>query len=332
MQDLVLPVRHDWLARERAYGKIAIEPFEPGFSLTAGNAYRRVLLSSITGAAPTWVKIEGVLHEFSHLVGLREDTLDIILNLRKLVFALHVNRPKLLRLKVQGVRTVTARDFEPDPDVEILTPDVVLATLDKDGSLEMEVCVERGRGYQPAEKREPEALPINAMLMDADFSPVKRVNFNVETKGAHERLILEVWTNGTVTPETAVADASRILDDQFALLIDFPTLPPAQPEGAEAGPGEPVERSEVNEHLFRNVDELELSVRASNCLKTANIRTIADLVQKTESELLKTKNFGKKSLNEIKTILGEMGLSLGMRLDPEELERLRAHYERAYET
>jgi len=331
MQELLLPVRHEWLARERGYGKIAIEPFEPGFALTAGNAYRRVLLSSITGAAPTWVKIEGVLHEFSHLVGVREDTLDIILNLRKLVFNLHVNRPKLLRLKAQGVRTVTARDFEPDPDLEVLTPEVALATLDKDGSLEMEVCVERGRGYQAAEKREPEALPINAMLMDSDFSPVKRVNFQVEAAGAHERLILEVWTNGTVTPEMAVADASRILDDQFALLIDFPQAPPVETEGADPG-AEPVVRTEVNEHLFRNVDELELSVRASNCLKTANIRTIADLVQKTESELLKTKNFGKKSLNEIKTILGEMGLSLGMRLDPEELERLRAHYERSFET
>ena len=332
MQELLLPVRHEWLARERGYGKIAIEPFEPGFALTTGNAYRRVLLSSIAGSAPTWVKIEGVLHEFSHLVGVREDTLDIILNLRKLVFTLHVNRPKLLRLKVQGVRTVTARDFEPDPDVEILTPDVVLATLDKDGSLEMEVCVERGRGYQPAEKREPDALPINAMLMDADFSPVKRVNFHVESQpDGHERLVIELWTNGTVTPEMAIADASRILDDQFALLIDFPVAAPEETEGTEQG-AEPAPRSEVNEHLFRNVDELELSVRASNCLKTANIRTIADLVQKTESELLKTKNFGKKSLNEIKTILGEMGLSLGMRLDPEELERLRAHYERSFET
>ncbi len=333
MQELLLPVRHEWLARERGYGKIAIEPFEPGFALTTGNAYRRVLLSSITGAAPTWVKIEGVLHEFSHLVGVREDTLDIILNLRKVVFTLHVNRPKLLRLKAQGVRTVTARDFEPDPDVEVLTPDVALATLDKDGSLEMEVCVERGRGYQAAEKREPEALPINAMLMDADFAPVRRVNFQVESQapGGQERLIMQLWTNGTVTPEMAVADASRILDDQFTLLIDFPQATLPETEGVEPG-AEPPPRSEVNEHLFRNVDELELSVRASNCLKTANIRTIADLVQKTESELLKTKNFGKKSLNEIKTILGEMGLSLGMRLDPEELERLRAHYERAFET
>jgi DNA-directed RNA polymerase subunit alpha len=335
MEKLVVPVRHEWLAREGAYGKITIEPFEPGFALTAGNAYRRVLLSSISGAAPTWVKIEGVLHEFSHMPGVVEDTLDIILNLRKLVFRLHVNRPKLLRLRAQGVRTVTARDFESDSGVEILTPDVVLATLDKDGYLEMEVAVERGRGYQPAEKREPEALPINAIPMDADFSPVQRVNFHVERSvtpsSAHERLTVELWTNGGVSPETAVADASRILDDQFALLIDFPQAAPAETPGGETGP-EQVVRSELNEHLFRNVEELELSVRASNCLKTANIHNIAELVQKTESDLLKTKNFGKKSLNEVKTILGEMHLYLGMRLDPEELERLRALHENAIET
>ena len=335
MKELALPVRHDWLVRERAYGKIVIEPFEPGFALTAGNAYRRVLLSSIAGAAPTWVKIESVLHEFSYLPGVREDTLDIILNLRKLVFTVHVNRPKLLRLKVQGARTVIARDFDLDPDVEILTPDAVVATLDRDADLEMEVCVEQGRGYQPAEKREPEALPINAMLMDADFSPVTRVNFHVESlalpSAPQERLILEVWTTGSVTPETAVADAARILDDQFALLVDFPQAPPAEIEGAETGAA-PVVRREVNEHLFRNVEELELSVRASNCLKTAHIQTIAELVQKTESDLLKTKNFGKKSLNEIKTILGAMGLSLGIRLDPEDLERLRADHERTIET
>src|SRR2546426_7782368 len=180
MQQLALPVRHEWRTRERGYGQMVMEPFEPGLALTVGNTYRRVLLSSIPGAAPTWVKIEGVLHEFSHLQGVNEDTLDIIINLRKLVFVLHVNRPKLLRLRAQGPRTVTARDFDPDADVEILTPDVVLATLDKDGVLEMEVCVERGRGYQSAEKREPEALPINAILLDADFSPIKRVNFHVD--------------------------------------------------------------------------------------------------------------------------------------------------------
>ncbi|HEV8437173.1 MAG TPA: DNA-directed RNA polymerase subunit alpha [Methylomirabilota bacterium] len=335
MPQLALPVRHEWLTREREYGRIAMEPFEPGLALTVGNAYRRVLLSSIPGAAPTWVKIEGVLHEFSHLQGVTEDTLDVITNLRKLVFVLHVNRPKLLRLKAQGPRTVAARDFEPDSDVEILTPDVILATLDKDGSLEMEVCVERGRGYQPAEKREPEALPIHAMLIDADFSPVQRANFQIESsttpEGPQERLLLELWTNGSVDPEVAVAEASRILEDQFNLLTDFMHAPPPETEVGETGP-EPAVRVALNEHLFRSVDELELSVRASNCLKTANIRTIADLVQRTESELLKTKNFGKKSLNEIKTILGEMGLSLGMRLDPEELERLRAHYERTLGT
>jgi DNA-directed RNA polymerase subunit alpha len=335
MQELQLPTRHDWNATETVYGKIVIEPFEPGFALTVGIAYRRVLLSAIHGAAPTWVKIENVLHEFSHLPGVQEDTLDIMMNLRKVTFALHVNRPKILRLKSQGTRAVKAGDFEPDADVQVLTPDVTLATLDKDGMLEMEVCIERGRGYVSAEKREPEALPINALLLDTDFSPVKRVNFHVEPVGAKgdtagpERLVLEVWTDGSVTPQAAVGEASRILQDHFNLLTDFPELVTQEEEDAERGETRP--GTELNDNLFRNVDELELSVRASNCLKTANIRTIADLVQKTEAELLKTKNFGKKSLNEIKTILGEMGLSLGMRLDPEELERLRSQYERAYE-
>ena len=330
MLELQLPARHDWTVQDTVYGTLSIEPFEAGFALTVGIAYRRALLSAIHGAAPTWVKIENVLHEFSHLPGVMDDTLDIMMNLRKVVFSLHVNRPKILRLKAQGASVVKASDFEADADIEILTPDVVLATLDKDGVLEMEVCVERGRGYMSAEKREPEALPINAILLDADFSPVKRVNFHVEPVGTEgrERLLLEVWTDGSVSPVTAVGEASRILEDHFDLLTNFPDASP-QEEAAERDEARP--RTELNENLFRNVDELELSVRASNCLKTANIRTIADLVQKTEAELLKTKNFGKKSLNEIKTILGEMSLSLGMRLDPEELERLRSQYERAYE-
>jgi DNA-directed RNA polymerase subunit alpha len=332
MEQLLVPARHQWLVAENGYGKIAVEPFEPGLGLAVGNAYRRALLSSIHGAAPTWAKIEGVLHEFSHLQGITEDTLDVIMNLRDAVFTLHVNRPKILRLRVKGPKVVRAKDFDPDADVDILTPEVVLAVLDKDGSLEMELCVERGRGYQAAERREPEALPINAMMFDSNFSPVKRVNFQVETAAeGHERLLLEVWTNGSVTPESAVGEASRILEDHFGLLTDFPRRTPEESERRETGV-ELASRVELNEHLFRNVDELELSVRASNCLKTANIRTIADLVQKSESELLKTKNFGKKSLNEIKTILGEMGLALGLRLEPEELERLRAQYERAFET
>src|SRR2546422_3561920 len=330
MLELQLPARHEWTVQDKMYGKLSIEPFEAGFALTVGIAYRRALLSAIHGAAPTWVKIENVLHEFSHLPGVMDDTLDIMMNLRKVVFSLHVNRPKILRLKAQGASVVKASDFEADADIEILTPDVVLATLDKDGVLEMEVCVERGRGYVSAEKREPEALPINAILLDADFSPVKRVNFHVEPVGTEgrERLVLEVWVDGSVSPLTAVGEASRILEDHLDLLTNFPEASP-QEEAAERDEARP--RTELNENLFRNVDELELSVRASNCLQTANVRTIADLVQKTEAELLKTKNFGKKSLNEIKTILGEMGLSLGMRLDPEELERLRAQFERAYE-
>src|SRR6059036_4351181 len=180
MLELQLPTRHDWTVQDKTYGKLSIEPFEAGFALTVGIAYRRALLSAIHGAAPNWVKIENVLHEFSHLPGVMDDTLDIMMNLRKVVFALHLNRPKILRLKAQGVGVAKAGDFEPDADVEILTPDVPLATLDKDGMLEMEVCVERGRGYVPAERREPEALPINAILLDADFSPVERVNFHVE--------------------------------------------------------------------------------------------------------------------------------------------------------
>ncbi len=328
MQELQLPTSHEWTAQDRSYGKLIIGQFESGFGLTVGNAYRRVLLSAIHGAAPTWVKIENVLHEFSHLPGVVEDTLDVMMNLRKVVFALHVNRPKILRLRSQGPGTVKAGDFEPDADVEILTPDVLLASLDKDGILEMEVCIERGRGYVPAEKREPDALPINAILLDADFSPVKRVNIHVEPAPGSERLTLEVWTDGSVTPQAAVGEAAAILEDHFELLMNFPE---AVTQEEEVVSDELRPRVEMNENLFRNVDELELSVRASNCLKTANIRTIADLVQKTEPELLKTKNFGKKSLNEIKTILGEMGLSLGMRLDGEELDRLRSQFERTYE-
>src|SRR3989475_4500789 len=277
MLELQLPACHDWTVQDTVYGTLSIEPFEAGFALTVGIAYRRALLSAIHGAAPTWVKIENVLHEFSHLPGVMDDTLDIMMNLRKVVFSLHVNRPKILRLKAQGASVVKASDFEADADIEILTPDVVLATLDKDGVLEMEVCVERGRGYMSAEKREPEALPINAIPLDADFSPVQPVNFPVEPGGTEgrERLLLEVWTDGSVGPVTAVGEASRILEDHFDLLTNFPDASP-QAEPAERDEAHP--RAELNENLFRNVDELELSVRASNCLKTANIRTLADLV------------------------------------------------------
>ena len=240
------------------------------------------------------------------------------------MFALHVNRPKILRLKAQGPRTITAGDFEPDADVEILNPEVVLATLDKDGARSRWSCAWSAavgiRRRSGASRRPYPSTPCSSTRT----SPRQARELpRGERGGGAERLVLEVGTNGSVTPEAAVAEASRILQDQFNLLTDFP-CPRRRRRRARRRAWSRRRASELNEHLFRNVDELELSVRASNCLKTANIRTIADLVQKTESELLKTKNFGKKSLNEIKTILGEMGLSLGIRLDPEELERLRA--------
>jgi len=328
---VAIPTKTEWSTKERQYGKVILEPCEPGFGLTVGNAFRRVLLSSISGSAPSWVKISRVLHEFSHLPGVLEDTLDVVFNLRKVVMILHGQRPRLLRLHATGPKLVTARDFEPSSHVEILTPDQPIATLDRDGVLELELCVEHGRGYGAAEKREVEVVPINAILMDADFSPVQRVNVYVEqVKGQKgpERVILEIWTNGSVTPEEALGEAARILEEQFDLLCHFPEgIEPEEEEETEGAHP----RLELNENLFRNVDELELSVRASNCLKTANIRAISDLVGKTETELLKTKNFGKKSLNEIKAILTEMGLSLGMRVSPEELERLKAQLERTFE-
>ena len=325
-----LPKKHEWQDSGTSYGKFVVEPFEPGFALTVGNAFRRVLLSSIEGAAPTWVKIENVLHEFSYLPGMLDDTLDVLTNLRRVVFKLHGERSHLIRLRATGPGVVKASEFQTGADIEVLNPDQPLATLDREGVLEMEVQVEKGRGYVPADKRELEGLPVNALVVDAVFSPVQRVNFHVEPaqrKAGAERLVLELWTNGSVSPEDAVGEAALILEDHFNLLCRFPTgLEPEETSPVETAP------VELNENLFRSVDELELSVRAYNCLKTANIRTIADLVQKSEAELLKTKNFGKKSLNEIKTILGEMALSLGMRLDPAELERLRAQRERAFES
>ena len=329
MTTVQLPRKHEWQDLEAEHGTFVVEPFDAGFGLTIGNAFRRVLLSSIEGAAPTWVKIEGVLHEFSFLPGMVEDTLDVLSNIRKVVFKLHGERSRLIQLRTTGPGVVKASDFQTDADIEVLNGDQHLATLDRETVLAMEVQVEKGRGYVPADKRELEGLPVNVLVLDADFSPVKRVNFQVEPSKRHpgaERLVIEIWTNGSVTPEDAVGEAALILEDHFNLLCRFP-------QGVEPEEEAPVEteKVELNENLFRSVDELELSVRAYNCLKTANIRTIADLVQKSEAELLKTKNFGKKSLNEIKAILGEMGLSLGMRLDPAELERLRAQRERVFE-
>src|SRR5919204_5136915 len=252
MTTLQLPRKHEWQELRPEYGKFVVEPFDAGFALTVGNAFRRVLLSSIEGAAPTWVKIDNVLHEFSFLPGMVEDTLDVLNNIRRVVFKLHGERSRLIHLRATGPGPVKAGDFQTDPDIEVLNPEQHLATLDREAVLAMEVQVEKGRGYVPAEKRELEGLPVNVLLLDADFSPVKRVNFLVEPAKRHpgaERLVIEIWTNGSVTPEDAVGEAALILEDHFNLLCRFPQG--VEPE--EEVPVE-VEKVELNENLFRSVD------------------------------------------------------------------------------
>ena len=296
------------------YGRFTAEPFERGFGTTIGNSLRRVLLSSISGAAIASIKIEGVLHELSTIPGVKEDVTDIVLNVKNLRLKLHHDKPKDLRLRKKGPGEVTARDITSDADVEILTPDLHIATLDKDANLDMELTAKIGRGYVPAERNKEENSPIGVIPVDAIFTPIKKVNVTVENARVgritdYDKLILEVWTDGSITPEDAIGHAAKILKDHLTLFINFDeaSLPPAD-SGEDT-------TSDLNKNLLRSVNELELSVRAANCLKNANIRTISDLVQKTESEMLKTKNFGRKSLNEIKEILSEMGLSLGTRVE-----------------
>src|SRR5262245_6633082 len=247
-----LPRKHEWQEVAAEHGKFVSEPFDPGFALTIGNAFRRVLMSSIEGAAPTWVKIENVLHEFSFLSGVTEDTLDILTNIRKVVFKLHGERSRLIRLRATGPGVVRAADFQTGPEIEVLNPEQPLATLEREVVLEMEVQVEKGRGYVPADKRDQEGLPMHAPVLDADFSPVQRVNFHVEPakkKPGAERLVLELTTNGSVSPEDAVGEAALILEDHFSLLCRFPT-------GLETDEETPIEVApvELNENLFRSVD------------------------------------------------------------------------------
>jgi DNA-directed RNA polymerase subunit alpha len=296
------------------YGKFFAEPLERGFGLTLGNSLRRVLLSSIEGAAVTSVRLDGVVHEFSTIPGVKEDVADIILNLKQLRLKLNVDHPKSLTLKAAGEGEVRAAQITPDPDVEILSPDLYLCGLDKDGRLEMELEIRNGRGYVPAERNKREGMPVDVIPIDAIFSPVKRVNFQVEDTRVgqatdYNKLILEVWTDGSVLPQDAVAYAAKILKDHLTIFINFEEEPETEEETVDEA------RDRVVENLSRPVDELELSVRSANCLKNSNIRFIYELVEKTEAEMLKTKNFGRKSLNEIKEILAGMGLSLGMKLD-----------------
>lgn len=297
----------------KTYGKFFAEPFERGFGATIGNSLRRVLLSSIVGTAVTSIKIEGVLHEFSTISGVKEDVTDVILNIKNLRLKLHSDKPKLIHLKKKGAGEVRAKDIIHDADVEILTPDLHIATLDKDGNLDMELTVRTGRGYVPADRNKEEGAAIGVIPIDAIFSPIRKVNFTVENARVgrvtdYDKLVMEIWTDGSVRPDDVLGFAAKILKDHLSIFINFEEIEqPLQLENSES--------KEFNKNLLRSVHELELSVRAANCLKNANIRTIADLVQRSEAEMLKTKNFGRKSLNEIKEILQEMGLSLGMRLD-----------------
>jgi DNA-directed RNA polymerase subunit alpha len=304
------------------HARFHVEPLERGFGITIGNSLRRVLLSSLQGAAITAVRIKGVLHEFSTLPGVREDVTDVILNIKEILVKLHSDGPEILRLKVNKARVVKASDIQTNPHVEILNPNHPIATLSDDGELEIEMVVKRGRGYVPAERNREEGESIGTIPIDAIFSPIRKVNYTVTHARVgqitdYDRLTLEVWTNGSLTPADAVGYAAKIIKDQIAVFINF--------EEGEAvpRPQEEEEKSKLNENLFKSVDELELSVRSANCLKNADIRYIGDLVQKTEAEMLKTKNFGRKSLNEIKEILTEMGLGLGMKLEnwpPPEVE------------
>jgi len=301
------------------YGRFYAQPFERGFATTVGNALRRVLLSSIEGAAVTAVRVEGVLHEFSPIPGAMEDTTDLILNLKRVPLKMHVDHPKTLMLRTSEPGEVRARHVTPDPDVEILDPEAYVATLGAGSTLAVEMRVKPGRGYVSADKNFDEDLSIGWIPLDSVHSPVKKVNYFVDQARVgqatdYEKLTLEVWTNGAVSPRDAVGLAAKLMKDHLQIFINLEEEDEEEAESAVVEVSDE-EKGALYEKLGKSVDEMELSVRSYNCLKNANIRTIGELVQKTESEMLKTKNFGRKSLNEIKEILATMGLSLGMKLD-----------------
>jgi DNA-directed RNA polymerase subunit alpha len=308
--------------------KITAEPLERGFGMTLGNALRRVLLSSLQGAAVTGVQIDGVEHEFTSIPGVREDVTDIILNIKRLAIRMHAEGPKRVVLKKTGPGVATAADIEETADIEFLDKDQVICTLDEKASVRMELTVNTGKGYVPADRNRPEDAPIGLIGVDALYSPVRRVAYRVENTREgqvldYDKLIMEVETDGSVTPEDSLAYASRILQDQFQIFINFEE--PSEDKVVDERPD-----LDFNPALLKKVDELELSVRSANCLKNDNIVYIGDLIQKSEAEMLRTPNFGRKSLNEIKEVLAQMGLHLGMEAPnwpPENIEELAKRYE-----
>ena len=313
-RELIRPRRLDVEDRNETYGKFVCEPLERGFGITIGNSLRRILLSSLQGAAIVAVKIEGALHEFSTLPDVVEDVTDIILNLKEVLLRSHDAKSKVVRLDKEGEGRVTAGDISLVDGVEVLNADHHICTLSRGGKIHIEIHVGMGRGYAPAEKNKTPNMAVGVIPIDSLFSPVKKVNYTVTNArvGQHtdyDKLTLEVWTNGALRPDDAVAFAAKFLKEQLTIFINFEE----QPEPIESPVNE--EQEKLNENLWRTVDELELSVRSANCLQNANIKYIGELVQRSEAEMLKTKNFGRKSLKEIKEILSSMGLSLGMKLD-----------------
>ena len=313
-KELTMPSRSEFDAAvlTPTYGKLVMEPFERGYALTIGNALRRALLSSIEGAAPVSIKIEGVPHEFGTIPGVMEDVLNIVLNVRQLILRIHGQPPKTLRLAVSGEKKVSAGDFEPNPEIEVLNPDLHIATLtEKNAKLTLEIEVDSGRGFIPAERNKRPDAAIGVIPLDADFSPVTRVRYDVENTRVgqitdYERLVIEVWTDGRVTPEKAMDEAAFILHEHFALLV--------REGGGTGGTRQVRETERVRELAAKSVEELELAVRTVNSLNAESVKTIGDLIVKTEEDLLKFKNFGRKSLEEVQAAMEKLGLSLGMEL------------------
>jgi len=307
------------------YAKFTCEPLERGFGITIGNSLRRILLSSLQGAAVTAIRVDGALHEFTTITDVVEDVTDIILNIKEVVFKAHAAKQFTVRIDKEGPGPVLGRDIQLVDGLEVLNPDHLIAHLDKKGPLSMELSVGIGRGYVPAERNKTPTMPIGTVPIDSLFSPIRKVNYTVQNARVgqvtdYDKLILEVWTNGAVRPADAVAFAAKIMKEQLSIFVNFEETE----ETSYAAPS--ADEEPPNENLFRSVDELELSVRSANCLQNANITLIGELVQRTEQDMLKTKNFGRKSLKEIKEILQGMNLSLGMKIDnwPQLLERWKA--------
>ncbi len=332
LRDLIKPesLKAEQETSTSTYGRFVGEPFERGFGTTLGNSLRRVLLSALSGAAITKVRITGVLHEFSTVPGVTEDVTDIILNLKEIRFRLRESDAEVVKLDVRGPRSVTASDLTLGSQIEVLNSQHPIATLGKDARLEMEATVKRGRGYAIAETNKSEEDPIGTLPIDSAFSPVRKVNMTVTNarvgqRTDYERLVLEVWTDGSIRPEEAVSSAARVLQDQLAIFA-------GQEVEEEVATPQKLGLEPLSDSLFKPIEDLNFSVRSANCLQSADLKYVGELVQKTENDLLKTKNFGRKSLNEIKETLLGMGLDLGMRLDNypsrEELERRRAAHER----